>query len=140
MTKIKYSALISSMKGNLNGSTFQGSPSGQILRNNPTQVTLRNNTRQATKNQFAQITAAWRQLSDAQRSTWLNHTENGKSGFYLYSSRNRHVLAAGGTIVKTFAISPAFPTELITRSEEHTSELQSRGHLVCRLLLEKKNI
>src|SRR5690625_6700255 len=26
----------------------------------------------------------------------------------------------------------------ISRSEEHTSELQSRGHLVCRLLLEKK--
>src|SRR5690625_905538 len=25
-----------------------------------------------------------------------------------------------------------------TRSDEHTSELQSRGHLVCRLLLEKK--
>src|SRR5690625_5408992 len=28
---------------------------------------------------------------------------------------------------------------VVTRSEEHTSELQSRGHLVCRLLLEKKN-
>src|SRR5690625_5467026 len=28
---------------------------------------------------------------------------------------------------------------LVVRSEEHTSELQSRGHLVCRLLLEKKN-
>src|SRR5690625_6174355 len=27
---------------------------------------------------------------------------------------------------------------VIGRSEEHTSELQSRGHLVCRLLLEKK--
>src|SRR5437660_8242376 len=27
--------------------------------------------------------------------------------------------------------------ELVQRSEEHTSELQSRGHLVCRLLLEK---
>src|SRR5690625_7107413 len=26
----------------------------------------------------------------------------------------------------------------LIRSEEHTSELQSRGHLVCRLLLEKK--
>src|SRR5439155_8838372 len=26
----------------------------------------------------------------------------------------------------------------ISQSEEHTSELQSRGHLVCRLLLEKK--
>src|SRR5437870_8879714 len=38
---------------------------------------------------------------------------------------------------------PAFPIESSScsglRSEEHTSELQSRGHLVCRLLLEKKN-
>src|SRR5690554_7268563 len=31
----------------------------------------------------------------------------------------------------------ASPVEV--RSEEHTSELQSRPHLVCRLLLEKKN-
>src|SRR5215208_7515062 len=30
------------------------------------------------------------------------------------------------------------PPRLPVRSEEHTSELQSRGHLVCRLLLEKK--
>src|SRR3712207_7965090 len=32
------------------------------------------------------------------------------------------------------------PTPLGRRSEEHTSELQSRQYLVCRLLLEKKNI
>src|SRR5690625_6326727 len=31
-----------------------------------------------------------------------------------------------------------FDDVLDSRSEEHTSELQSRGHLVCRLLLEKK--
>src|SRR5271166_964095 len=30
------------------------------------------------------------------------------------------------------------PIASSSRSEEHTSELQSRGHLVCRLLLEKK--
>src|SRR5439155_11649097 len=30
--------------------------------------------------------------------------------------------------------------QIVGRSEEHTSELQSRGHLVCRLLLEKKNL
>src|SRR5690625_6478267 len=35
-------------------------------------------------------------------------------------------------------LATALPTMMITRSEEHTSELQSRGHLVCRLLLEKK--
>src|SRR3989449_5057780 len=36
---------------------------------------------------------------------------------------------------------PEFAAHLTrTRSEEHTSELQSRLHLVCRLLLEKKKI
>src|SRR2546429_6310154 len=34
----------------------------------------------------------------------------------------------------------AFEGDDLLRSEEHTSELQSRLHLVCRLLLEKKNI
>src|SRR5690625_6076243 len=33
---------------------------------------------------------------------------------------------------------PVEYTEDTDRSEEHTSELQSRGHLVCRLVLEKK--
>src|SRR5207253_10857748 len=33
---------------------------------------------------------------------------------------------------------PSRSTSTPARSEEHTSELQSRGHLVCRLLLEKK--
>src|SRR2546422_7670884 len=42
--------------------------------------------------------------------------------------------AAGGPNVLSTATNP----ELLARSEEHTSELQSRLHLVCRLLLEKK--
>src|SRR5207253_9947481 len=36
------------------------------------------------------------------------------------------------------ALDFALETLRLSRSEEHTSELQSRGHLVCRLLLEKK--
>src|SRR2546429_2742905 len=35
---------------------------------------------------------------------------------------------------------PRAARHLVRRSEEHTSELQSRLHLVCRLLLEKKKI
>src|SRR5690625_1371294 len=38
------------------------------------------------------------------------------------------------------AISGVGMAEAAVRSEEHTSELQSRGHLVCRLLLEKKKL
>src|SRR3712207_7842191 len=37
------------------------------------------------------------------------------------------------------AIGPAQRVLAASRSEEHTSELQSRQYLVCRLLLEKKN-
>src|SRR3712207_7662469 len=36
--------------------------------------------------------------------------------------------------------SPPVHSSTMLRSEEHTSELQSRQYLVCRLLLEKKNI
>src|SRR2546430_7722440 len=39
----------------------------------------------------------------------------------------------------TEAVDVAPAVELLPRSEEHTSELQSQSNLVCRLLLEKKN-
>src|SRR5207253_9914049 len=42
-----------------------------------------------------------------------------------------------GTCCAASPTAPHVPTPT-SRSEEHTSELQSRGHLVCRLLLEKK--
>src|SRR2546429_6875982 len=43
-------------------------------------------------------------------------------------------VAHGGDV----GIHPGHAGHLVRRSEEHTSELQSRLHLVCRLLLEKK--
>src|SRR3712207_8329954 len=54
-------------------------------------------------------------------------------------------LAARARLADDADLGPAFaawdagdPTEALERSEEHTSELQSRQYLVCRLLLEKK--
>src|SRR5437870_7551540 len=41
-------------------------------------------------------------------------------------------LDAGATVIASRSAE-----HVLARSEEHTSELQSRGHLVCRLLLEK---
>src|SRR3712207_7281914 len=57
-------------------------------------------------------------------------------GMVLACSRIRYIKG-----VKTFGI--AFDSkcdfkQYVNRSEEHTSELQSRQYLVCRLLLEKK--
>src|SRR5690625_5907918 len=46
-----------------------------------------------------------------------------------------------GSYGMTYSIIPGEgPCLHCLRSEEHTSELQSRGHIVCRLLLEKKKI
>src|SRR2546422_709038 len=45
-------------------------------------------------------------------------------------------IAAAGT--HAFSLPTAQQIACVPRSEEHTSELQSRLHLVCRLLLEKK--
>src|SRR5439155_11607635 len=57
------------------------------------------------------------------------------SGFertaWMPSSRARRATSALPWAVMRIARAPEL------RSEEHTSELQSRGHLVCRLLLEK---
>src|SRR5690606_41185458 len=46
---------------------------------------------------------------------------------------DRRALALAGLVVEPAVVLGAFD-----RSEEHTSELQSRENLVCRLLLEKK--
>src|SRR5207253_8415133 len=46
--------------------------------------------------------------------------------------------AIAGIAGKEHAAPAGLDQESAPRSEEHTSELQSRGHLVCRLLLEKK--
>src|SRR2546429_3595637 len=42
--------------------------------------------------------------------------------------------------VRVALVLPSYGLVGLPRSEEHTSELQSRLHLVCRLLLEKKKI
>src|SRR5687768_18277620 len=54
-------------------------------------------------------------------------------------SRARRALVAAPLTSPCARRSWASPRIPAARSEEHTSELQSRLHLVCRLLLEKKN-
>src|SRR3989442_12596770 len=68
--------------------------------------------------------------------------ENLNTRFYQSSSLHKFVTMIYGEISEdsTFRfLSAAHPPPVVfSRSEEHTSELQSRPHLVCRLLLEKK--
>src|SRR5690606_41950943 len=56
------------------------------------------------------------------------------------SSTSATPTSAGSTASSTVGRSRCSATSARWRSEEHTSELQSRENLVCRLLLEKKKI
>src|SRR3712207_8072681 len=60
------------------------------------------------------------------------------------SLRRRPSLSGSRFFPRNHVLGPcSLPTRVssfLPRSEEHTSELQSRQYLVCRLLLEKKNI
>src|SRR5690625_5593298 len=58
----------------------------------------------------------------------------------IYEARPNVTVDAAGLALKSGnAVVLRGGSAAADRSEEHTSELQSRGHLVCRLLLEKKN-
>src|SRR3712207_7758783 len=62
--------------------------------------------------------------------TSIKHTED------TTSTNPRFIPGSPGA--RSSDASPVFPATAAARSEEHTSELQSRQYLVCRLLLEKK--
>src|SRR5690554_7190896 len=57
----------------------------------------------------------------------------------LYSSERINLLLQAKQLIINLTYYNALSKDYENRSEEHTSELQSRPHLVCRLLLEKKN-
>src|SRR5207245_4825373 len=63
-----------------------------------------------------------------------------RSTLFPYTTLFRSLPAPGGESPPLMALVAALKNHAAqgVRSEEHTSELQSRSHLVCRLLLEKK--
>src|SRR3712207_8032885 len=70
------------------------------------------------------------------RSTLFPYTTLFRScGAVLVAAAREARRMSSGTIV---ALLPDGGWKYLSRSEEHTSELQSRQYLVCRLLLEKK--
>src|SRR5689334_23999877 len=74
------------------------------------------------------------------RSTLFPYTTlfRSKASFASIRSRSATVQPALASAFFVAGTGPMPMTEGSTRSEEHTSELQSQFHLVCRLLLEKK--
>src|SRR3712207_8827266 len=74
-------------------------------------------------------------------TNWRIVTRGDGEGFLSSRLRSRVLLDACVSFAENMKLTPCFRRFLKLRSgrsEEHTSELQSRQYLVCRLLLEKK--
>src|SRR5437868_9172299 len=67
------------------------------------------------------------------------HHEEATFGEHLADKISSGIGSWPFLIIQTAAVATWMVGNAILRSEEHTSELQSRFDLVCRLLLEKKN-
>src|SRR2546430_5115054 len=73
------------------------------------------------------------------RSTLFPYTTLFRSGFWTSLRSHSSIRASRFRSSPCGWFERSAAAALISRSEEHTSELQSQSNLVCRLLLEKKN-
>src|SRR2546422_5861173 len=81
-------------------------------------------------------TTLFRSLGATFRTDWANASAKVSLGSVPWPPRGSILLGKFGFMPMKRSLSPGEMKS--SRSEEHTSELQSRLHLVCRLLLEKK--
>src|SRR2546422_2159746 len=79
-----------------------------------------------------------RRQRQRQEPLWITHTDLARAPGHPFYKRLNQLLDEGKFDEFAEKECAKFYAENNGRSEEHTSELQSRLHLVCRLLLEKK--
>src|SRR5690625_6677360 len=81
---------------------------------------------------------------EAFKNGWFHSGDLGEmdeEGYITIVDRKKDIINTGGVSVASREVEEViYQLNEVSRSEEHTSELQSRGHLVCRLLLKKKKL
>jgi len=119
MAKIKYSALVSDMRGKLNGSVMSKNRSGSYVRNKVTPSNPQTSAQMLIRGIFSEITKGWSQLSEVERQSWENSVEAYQgtnifgdvvkpSGKTLFQKLNQNLMISGQASV---SVCPA-PAEL----------------------------
>lgn len=76
MAKIKYSALVSEVRNKLNGSVLSKNRYGNYIRNKVTPVNPQTSFQQAARQRLGNLSASWRELTQAQRNSFINGAKN----------------------------------------------------------------
>lgn len=116
MPKVKFSALVSDMKGKANGSVFASNSGGTYFRTNKTGGGQKSISWATNKNSFADISGTWRSLTDEEKTAWkdartLYPTKNAfgdvrlPSAYELYMRLNG-VLSAASLPILTTPLTP----------------------------------
>lgn len=119
MPKVKFTALVSDMKGKANGSVFASNSGGTYFRTNKTGGGQKSLGWAANKNGFADLSGQWRSLTSEQKQAWkdartLYPTKNAfgepriPTAYELFMRLNGTLLAAG----KEILITPATPRSM----------------------------
>lgn len=121
MASIKFSALVSEMRGKLNGSVFSKNRSGNYLRNKVTPVNPQTSAQQAVRSLLASVSQSWRGLTQAQRDAWINAASTFPytdvygdskilSGQAFYNQLNLNLLKVGAAMISEPPVATSLPT------------------------------
>jgi hypothetical protein len=108
MAKVKFSAIVSDMRGKLNGSVFAKNRGGNYLRTKVTPSNPQTIAQQAARSLLTTYSQGWRALTEDQRSSWNNAVSNWTgtdifgdiktpTGLQLYIRLNVNVSLAGSS-------------------------------------------
>jgi hypothetical protein len=120
MASIKFSALVSAVKGKINGSVFSGGPSGTSIRNNKTGGGRKSVIWDKQKSIFSNIARLWRTLTNDQQDAWniasVNFPSTNKfgdpripSGFEIFQKFNTNLALLNVPFISEPALPVLFP-------------------------------
>lgn len=126
MAKLKLSAIVSEMRGKLNGSVFSKNRGGAYVRTKVTPVNPQSIAQGAVRAALTNLSQGWRGLTEAQRAAWNSAVSNftgtdifgdikTPSGINLYNKLNLNLNAIGVAPINTppMAVSVGFFDSLI---------------------------
>lgn len=94
MAKFK-STVFSSASGKIGGQVFRTTSGGMVVSGKPSSVRKRTYDNTAWRTRVGYVSALWKTLTEAQRTTWRDRAVDGLSGFQLFCKHNLNRLGAG---------------------------------------------